>query len=287
MSTRTMADFDFGILLGNILKDGDIVSTRNAVTKSLLGETVKLYEFPLITWRKTAVKKALLEMEWFMSGDPLCPKELRDWWNGQLYRSGSYIDGYPKQFRRSSFEDDESECSHFDQVGFILNGLKNNPASRRLILTTWNPGEMANITRINENPLTPTSCHNTCTQFFVRNDTLHMTTYQRSADVLLGVPHNWVQTWAMGVYFAHHAGLKMGSIVWHFGDAHIYQEESHIRAAQAVMDADIGPTGVTPKLEYKYSGEVDSYGTPKFLAADFEVVGDIPPPVTTIRPKLL
>lgn len=158
-------------------------------------------------------------------------------------------------------------------------------------MTTWNPGDMASITESNNNPNTPTCCHGSMVQFFVTDGTLHMFHYQRSADLLLGLPHNLVQYWALLTYFAHHSRLKVGTIQYTIGDAHIYQDESHLQAISEMEDAPWDGfrfDAEDPKLtlEYNYSGQLDDFGTPAFLASDFSVAGEIPKPVSTTRPKL-
>lgn len=277
-------------LLEDVLKYGNNVTTRGNSTRSnLLLDPIQLETFPLVTIRKTAWKKAIREMEWFMSGKSICPDELLDWWEGQLNPNRQLVDGYAAQLRSSTSTNAYGVLTSFDQVAFILEGLKNNPNSRRLIMTTWNPGEMANITKVNDNPQTPTCCHGTMTQFFVRNNTLNMKHYQRSADLLLGVPHNWVQYWALLLYFAHHAGLNPGWIRWDFGDAHIYNEPSHMNTAREIAyghdDVDFETDDC--ELVYKCSGELDNFGTPKFKASDFKVIGEIPKPLVTLKPKLI
>lgn len=158
-------------------------------------------------------------------------------------------------------------------------------------MTTWNPGDMALITKVNANPSTPACCHGTTVQLFVEGDTLHMAHYQRSADVLLGLPHNLVQYWALLMYFAHHAGLAVGSLHYMVGDAHLYTEESHLLTARALVSTEIGTvydhdyTGL--QLAYNYSGGVDCAGVPTFLASDFSVAGTVPAPVVDIKPRLL
>jgi thymidylate synthase len=169
-------------LLRQIVMDGDVVSTRNSEVYSHYAlPNVTFTKLPLITLRKTAWKKALREMEWFLSGDSKCPEELLDWWGGQLDERNCLIDGYGQQLRSSSyFYCGWMEADSFDQIKFIQDALKNNPNSRRLLMTTWNAGEMAHITETNQNPNTPTCCHSIVVQFFVRNGCLSMKTYQRS-----------------------------------------------------------------------------------------------------------
>lgn len=274
----TNADAIYQDLLIEILDCGDEIETRNhkAISNITL-PNVTFDRTPLVTFRKTAWRKALREMEWFMSGSMLCPEELKDWWNGQLDDDGCLMDGYSAQFRRSSFMDHCGDLDNFDQVEFVKDKLKKHPNSRRLVVTTWNPGEMANITIANDNPNTPTCCHGTVLQFFVRDGKMHIKHYQRSADMLLGVPHNWIQYWALLLYFAHHAGLKPGSLTWIWGDAHIYSEESHDQAAYAIRESE---PRECPNLVYTPTSD-------DFLASDFSLDCEVPEPLVTIRPKLL
>lgn len=273
----TNANLQYQNLLNQILNNSDQLVARNhSCFSNIDGLQATFNSFPLITVRKTAWRKAIREMEWFMSGEIKCPETLLDWWKGQLNPDGDYVCGYPHQMRNFSHE--------YDQVAFILNALKTQPNSRRIIMTTWNPKDMAEITKVNANPMTPTCCHGTETQFFVRNGELTMHTTQRSADMLLGVPHNWVQYWALLLYFAYHSSLKIGKLVWNFGDAHIYDDTSHISCAKEIISGDIDYTN--PTLVYSYSGEIDHVGVPVFKTTDFSLVGEIPKPKTTIKPKL-
>lgn len=284
-------------LLLEIINGGEAISTRNHDTFSHINlPSITFNETPLITSRKTAWRKALKEMAWFVSGSTgKCPEELLDWWQGQLSTDypNEYLAGYNIQFRNSTYLADEgASASGFDQIKYILDGLKNNPNSRRLILTSWNPGEMANITTINNNPNTPTTCHNTCTQFFVRNNKLYMKTYQRSADMLLGVPHNWLQSWALLLYLSFHSNLEVGELIWTFGDAHIYNEESHRQVVYNLLDINYSEyennNSRIPILLYNpVDIQYDWNDVPIFKESDFFMKGEIPEPLITIRPKLL
>lgn len=259
-------------LLNDVQQFGDEVKGRNGVTRSnIFLPKIAFTEFPLVTLRKTAWKLAIREMEWFLSGDSKCPDELLGWWRDQLSPDGHYYGGYGEQLR--SFNE------VLDQIKELQDALNKHPGSRRLLLTTWNPIDMSMITGWNSNEKTPTTCHTTIAQFFVRHGILHMTSYQRSADMLLGVPHNWVQSWALLVWLAHGAGFGVGTLQWVFGDAHIYQEETHLATLQALLNS--GPRESQP-LRLQYHGEGG-----KFLAKDFTVEGEIPEPVTTLRPRIL
>jgi thymidylate synthase len=272
-------DQEYRYLIYRIFNYGDELETRNHRVKSIIDyPQIVFTETPLVTVRRPAIKKAIGEMGWFLSGDPKCPEQHLDWWDGQLNPQGKYLSGYGHQLRNFS--------GWFDQIKFLLEGLKEHRCSRRLVATTWNPGEMAHITEINQNPNTPTTCHGTLINCSVRNGKLHMTQYQRSADVLLGVPHNWIQYWALLLYLAHWSNLKVGSLRWLFGDVHLYQEESHIKCARQIIQAPIRTVDSTVKLCYYPSK--DWTGTiPEFKASDFTMYGVISEPLVTIRPKLL
>ena len=151
---------------------------------------------------------------------------------------------------------------------------------------------MAVITEINDNPNTPTCCHSIVVQFFVRDGALHMKTYQRSADMLLGVPHNWVQSWAMLMYFAHHANLKVGTMTWVWGDAHIYNEQSHVQAANELIGAAqiayAEPPLTSLDLQYKFNATAPNNDIiPEFRTNEFTLIGEIPKPTVLTKPKLL
>lgn len=267
-----VADVCYYSLIEQVLEYGDLIETRNHAAYSLIdSDTIIFHKTPLVTLRKTAWRKALREMEWFLSGDPKCPDELLDWWDGQLNSFGCYMGGYGEQLR--SFGD-----SNYDQVAELIKGIKEHPYSRRHVITTWNPYEMANMIENNNNPRTPTTCHGTIIQYFVRKGKLSARTYQRSCDVILGCIHNWIQHWALLMWLAHQTSLEVGSLIWDFGDLHLYAEESHLEVARAIL-ASGGTNCKNPKLIYK--------GTGDFKASDFELEGVVNDPVSTVRPKLL
>jgi len=274
------ADRHYKGLLALLLLNGDRIETRNHPTLSVIdAPPCFFYETPLVTSRKTAWKKSLREMEWFLSGNLECPADLLDWWQDQLcddtrYKGPKrylYHGGYGAQLRSYG-------AGAYDQITALIEGLLEHPHSRRLITTTWNPDTMSCIAELNDNPKTPATCHGTLLQAFVRNGALHLKTYQRSADILLGVPHNWLQYWGVLLWLSARANLKPGSLQWLFGDLHLYDHPSHLEIAHTILDA--GPTACRAQLHYTPSGDA-------FKADDFTMVGEIPEPVTTLRPPLL
>jgi thymidylate synthase len=151
---RTIADAEYADLIQHVLENGACITTRNHSTFRLCApKSITFTSFPLVTLKKTAVKKALLEMQWFMSGNETCPDELKDWWAGQLNHRGAYVNGYATQLRYSPSSD-----GSFDQIEYIIEGIKKSPNSRRLCLSSWNTGDMASITVENNNHQTPSTC---------------------------------------------------------------------------------------------------------------------------------
>ncbi len=117
-----------------------------------------------------------------------------------------------------------------------------------------------------------TNCHSTVSQFYVdNNDSLHYKTYQRSADVMLGLPYNLIQHWALLEYVAHRTGKKVGTMSYILGDAHIY--ESHWEAARELSGLLRVPDN-TGKLVYEPSGD-------EFKASDFNIEGEFDFPIKT------
>lgn len=264
-------------LLATILQKGDVLETRNHSCYSYTDNyKVTFDNVPLITTRKTSWRYALTEMEWFLSGEAKVPYKLSKWWVGQTNEVGEYQRGYSQQLRDYTSYDGEDRFG-FDQIEFLIEALKNHPNSRRLITTTWHPEEMASITSINNNPNTPSACHGSLVQYYVRNGELKMTVFARSQDVLLGTPHNWIQYWAYLTWLASRTGYKVGTMTWIFGDAHIYNDASHKDTAiEIIGNVNKNTQGV--KMIYTPTSK-------EFKASDFKIEG-IPEPVVNGKPKL-
>jgi len=274
----TKTDEIYCTLLKSIMSTGQRVPCRNGSTfRSFTLPTVVFDSTPLVTVRKTAWHKAIDEMEWFLSGDPTCPANLLDWWEGQLNNENRYLAGYGEQLRKFLGAD-----SQFDQIAALINGLRSNPFSREHVITTWNPLDMAIIKKINNNERTPACCHTTIAQFFVsETGMLSMHSYQRSADMLLGAPHNWIQSWALLLWVAAKTGYIADKLIWTFGDAHIYTHISHLQTIDQILAAKLPLVSSAPRLIYNGGANSD------FRAADFEMIGAVPEPIVFIKPKLL
>lgn len=261
------------------MANGEKVETRNHRAISCFDTPIVTFNrTPLVTLRKTSWRKAIQEWEWFMQGKAPCPYELAStWWDGQLGHSLHYCGGYGEQLREF-----HGRHGTFDQIEYVIEALKQHPTSRRILLTTWNPADCAEITKLNDNSSTPTPCHNTITQFYVRNYMLHAFTFQRSADLLLGLPHNWIQFWAFLVWLADETGLVAGTVQWKIGDAHIYDSPSHTKTAEEITSATNLDFSDAPRLVYVPGSIIDG----EFRAEDFYMVGTIPDPITTAKPEL-
>lgn len=273
----TKTDSIYISLLQTIFSTGETLPGRNGDFRRCFTLPNTVFEStPLVTLRTTAWKKAIREMEWFLSGDPTCPTELLDWWAGQLNIHNSYRKGYGEQLRAFN------GCC--DQISNLLEGMREHPFSRRHIITTWHPIDMLYIVHANNNLSTPTTCHTTIAQFFISSaGMVSMHSYQRSADMLLGVPHNWIQSWALLLWVAAQVEGVADKMVWTFGDAHIYMEESHVSVARQLTACKDSRLTSSPPPRLHYTGRAGD----EFKTTDFEMIGDIPSPVTTARPKLL
>jgi len=263
-------DEGFQSLLKDILDNGVEIQTRNSVCKRVTNQQITFDETPLLSIRRTAWKSAIREMEWFLSGsnniDDLHPS-VHKWWKPWADKASGLIpNNYGQQFRsfygRYILKDKVWKQAECDQLGYLMHAIKHHPYSRRSVITTWNTAEMVN----ESTPIT--NCHGTVIQAFVDpDDSLHLTMYQRSSDMVLGLPHNFIQYWALLLYLVHHTGRKPGKFTWIGGDCHIY--ESHYDAAKEICDQKTDKIK-TPKLTYNPTSNL-------FKADDFSIDSDYNP----------
>jgi len=165
---------------------------------------------------------------------------------------------------------------HIDQIQTSIDLLKNEPNSRRNVLTTWIPPN------VQSGLMSPTNCHGSLIQNIVIDGKIHMQMNQRSADMVLGVPHNWIQYWALLQYFAHQSGLKVGSFSWVGGDCHVYEE--HVDSMWDVVEQSDKYTKYGKKeqdINLIYSPTSDT-----FKASDFSLSGEYKP-LTNKKLKLI
>jgi thymidylate synthase len=168
--------------------------------------------FPLVTTKKLHLRSIIHELLWFLSGDTNI-RYLKEngvsIWDEWADEDGNLGPVYGSQWRSWPTADGR----HIDQITQVVSQIKNNPDSRRLIVSAWNVGEIDNMA------LPP--CH-AFFQFYVADGKLSCQLYQRSADIFLGVPFN-IASYALLVYMvAQQCDLQVGDFVWTGGDVHLY-----------------------------------------------------------------
>ncbi|MBP7183879.1 MAG: thymidylate synthase [Saprospiraceae bacterium] len=204
-------------LLEKVLAEGTEKIDRTGVgTYSLFGYQFRFdlnAGFPLLTTKKMHLKSIIYELLWFLNGDTNI-KYLNDngvrIWNEWADEHGDLGPVYGKQWRSWQCVDGSTK----DQIKDVINQIKTNPDSRRLIVSAWNVGE------IDKMALAPCHC---MFQFYVQNGTLSCQLYQRSADLFLGVPFNIASYALLTMMIAKVCDLELGEFVHTFGDVHIYK----------------------------------------------------------------
>jgi len=210
-------------LLSHVLSNGTKKNDRTGTgTISSFGYQMRFdlsKGFPLVTTKKVHLKSIIYELLWFLNGDTNV-KYLNDngvsIWNEWADDDGDLGHIYGFQWR--SWPDHEK---NIDQITQVINSIKTNPDSRRLIVSAWNVAEL------NKMALPP--CH-VLFQFYVANNKLSCQLYQRSADIFLGVPFNIASYSLLTMMIAQVTGLEYGDFVHTLGDAHIYN--NHIEQAK-------------------------------------------------------
>lgn len=199
-------------ILENGVKKNDRTGTG---TISVFGHQMRfdLQEgFPLLTTKKVFLKGIIYELLWFLKGDTNI-KYLQDHgvhiWDEWADENGNLGPVYGHQWRSWGTKDGRT----IDQISNVIEQIKTNPDSRRLIVSAWNVGEL------DEMALPP--CH-TLFQFYVANGKLSCQLYQRSADVFLGLPFNIASYSLLTMMVAHVCGLQPGEFIHTTGDTHIY-----------------------------------------------------------------
>lgn len=203
-------------LLQHILDNGVEKSDRTGTgTISTFGYQMRFdlsKGFPLVTTKKAHLRSIIYELLWFLRGDTNI-KYLNDHrvtiWDEWADENGDLGPVYGKQWR--SWEGKDGKV--IDQISDVIEQIKKNPDSRRLIVSAWN------VTDLPEMALMP--CHNMF-QFYVANGKLSCQLYQRSADVFLGVPFNIASYALLTMMIAQVCNLEVGEFVHTFGDVHIY-----------------------------------------------------------------
>ncbi|MCB9426032.1 MAG: thymidylate synthase [Flavobacteriales bacterium] len=223
-------------LIQHIVDNGEVKSDRTGTgTKSVFGYQMRfdLSEgFPLVTTKKIHLKSVVHELLWFLKGDTniayLKENGVRIWdeWADE---NGDLGPVYGHQWRNWNSEE-------IDQIKEVIETLKYNPDSRRMIVSAWNPSVLPDTSKsfaenVANNKAALPPCH-AFFQFYVANGKLSCQLYQRSADVFLGVPFNIASYALLTHMVAQVTGYEAGDFIHTFGDAHIYNNHAEQIALQ-------------------------------------------------------
>jgi thymidylate synthase len=297
--TMRHAEHQYLDLMDQILEVGDQRIDRTGVgTKSIFGASVRFNladgSVPILTTKRVFWKPAVREMLWFLTGGTNIQALLRQgvtiWtdWPLANYRTqtgdtisqqdfearivaddtfaatwGELGPVYGKQWRRWLGPDG---IEH-DQIASVIDQLKNNPASRRMLFHAWNPAELSGMA------LPP--CHMVYQYHVTSDGRLNCLLYQRSCDLLLGAPFNFIGACALQLMLAQQAGLTPGEFVWVGGDVHLYL--NHLEQAKTQMAREPRPF---PKMRLaRQAASIDDYRIEDFVLEGYDPHPAISAPV--------
>jgi thymidylate synthase len=238
-------------LLRHILDHGTPKSDRTGTgTLSVFGYQMRFNladGFPLVTTKKLHLKSIIYELLWFLRGETnvaYLKEHGVSIWNEWASAEGELGPVYGYQWRSWPAADGQ----HVDQIGDVVERIKTDPDSRRLIVSAWNVGEIPKMA------LPP--CH-VMFQFYVADGRLSCQLYQRSADVFLGVPFNIASYALLTLMVAQATNLAPGDFVHVLGDAHLYT--NHLEQARLQLSRELRPlpqmklrAGVESILDFRY-----------------------------------
>lgn len=213
-------------MVNHVLEHGIEKSDRTGTgTKSVFGYQMRFdlqKGFPMVTTKKLHLKSIIHELLWFIKGDTnidyLTKNGVRIW-NEWADENGNLGPVYGHQWRNWNSEE-------IDQIKDVISTLKNNPDSRRMLVSAWNPSVLPDTSlsfsdNVNQGKAALPPCH-AFFQFYVANGKLSCQLYQRSADIFLGVPFNIASYALFTMMMAQVCGYEAGEFIHTFGDAHIY-----------------------------------------------------------------
>jgi thymidylate synthase len=256
-------------LLQDVLKNGTEKDDRTGTgTISVFGRQTR-YDlnqgFPLLTTKKVHLRSIIHELLWFLNGDTNV-KYLNDnkvkIWDEWADENGDLGPIYGKQWTAWEGKDG----TQINQIEQVQDMLRNNPNSRRIIVSGWNVADLQTL--ISGKKTAPPPCH-TIFQFYVANNKLSCQLYQRSADIFLGVPFNIASYALLTMMLAQTTGKELGEFIHTFGDLHIYK--NHLEQVHTQLQR-------TPKElpQMKINPEVKDIFAFKF--EDFELINYNPEP---------
>jgi len=248
-------------LLQDVLDNGSGKDDRTGTgTISVFGRQTR-YDlnkgFPLLTTKKIHLKSIIYELLWFLKGDTNI-KYLNDngvnIWNEWADENGDLGPIYGKQW--TAWE--ANDGTKINQISEVVETLKHNPSSRRIIVSGWNVGDLRNL--ISGKKTAPPPCH-TMFQFYVSHDNkLSCQLYQRSADIFLGVPFNIASYALLTMMLAQVCNLKLGEFIHTFGDLHIYNNHLEQVKLQLTRTPKALPTmTINPEIKDIFNFSFDDF----------------------------
>jgi thymidylate synthase len=256
-------------LIRRILNEGVAQEDRTGVgTLSVFGHQMRFdlsRGFPLVTTKKLHLRSIIVELLWFLRGDTNVAW-LRDnkvsIWDEWADEQGDLGPVYGKQWRNW----EGAGGIHVDQIAELIERINRDPASRRQIVTAWNPAELPKMA------LAPCHC---LFQTHVANGRLSLQLYQRSCDVFLGVPFNIASYALLTHLLADQCGLEVGDFVWTGGDCHLYR--NHLDQARLQLEREPHPL---PRLTIeRRAPSIDAYAYEDFTISGYDAHPHIAAPV--------
>jgi thymidylate synthase len=256
-------------LMDHVLNHGSRQMDRTGTgTLSVFGHQMRFdlaAGFPVLTTKKLHLRSIIVELLWFLRGDTNV-QWLNDRrvsiWDEWADANGDLGPVYGKQWRDWVSADGR----HIDQIADLVRQIREQPASRRQIVSAWNPGELHAMA------LAPCHC---LFQTYVANGRLSLQLYQRSADIFLGVPFNIASYALLTHMLAQQCGLEVGEFIWTGGDCHLYL--NHLDQAREQLVRTPGPL---PRLEIvRKPDAIDGYELEDFVLHDYVAQAHIRAPV--------
>ncbi|WP_196779109.1 thymidylate synthase [Bifidobacterium choloepi] len=259
-------------LVRKILMEGTLKNDRTGTgTISLFGQQMRFDladGFPLLTTKRVFFKGLAYELLWFLKGESNI-QYLLDHnvhiWDEWADENGDLGPVYGVQWRSWPAPTADDPDRTIDQISNVLELIKHNPDSRRMIVTAWNPAEVEDMA------LPP--CH-ALFQFYVADGKLSCQLYQRSCDMFLGVPFNIASYSLLTMMMAQQAGLKPGEFVWTGGDCHVY--DNHVDQVLEQLSREPYPL---PRLEIDPEPSLFDYQYDDFHIVDYKYHPTIKAPV--------
>ena len=257
-------------LIIDVLENGIEKSDRTGTgTRALFGRQIRFdlaAGFPLLTTKKVHLKSVIHELLWFISGEtnikPLQEAGVRIWDEWADPETGELGPVYGAQWRR--WQGPEGRV--VDQLQGVIDQIRLNPDSRRLIISSWNAAQ------VDDMALPPCHC---LFQFQVMGDRLHCQLYQRSADIFLGVPFNIASYSLLTHMVAQVTGLQPGEFVHTFGDLHLY--DNHVDQAKTQLARE--PRALPVLHLNSEVTEIDQFGYEDVQVDGYDPHPAIPAPV--------